>query len=46
VDDYGFSFDAETGRILNYDEVYDNMLAKYKAGIAKATDTNDETLRT
>lgn len=33
VDNYGFEFDKETGRILNYDKVYDKMLAKYKAAL-------------
>lgn len=41
VDNYGFSFDAETGRILNYSEVYDNMLAKYEAGI-NSTDKDSD----
>lgn len=45
VDEYGFSFDTATGRITNYDQVYDKMLAKYKAGIAQATNQEDDELR-
>ncbi len=42
VNNYGFSFSADTGRILNYDKVWDDMYARYKEGYAAAG--GDDTL--